>query len=46
MEGAVLFGLNPNKIVQRKARYAIGLIQMIIGMKNFILKMVKNIIVK
>ena len=24
MEGAVLFGLNPNKIVQRKARYTIG----------------------
>jgi uncharacterized protein YbgA (DUF1722 family) len=25
MEGAVLFGLNPNKIVQRKARYTIGM---------------------
>ena len=25
MEGAVLFGLNPNKIVRRKARYTIGL---------------------
>ena len=25
MEGAVLFGLNPNKIVQRKARYTIGI---------------------
>jgi len=24
MDGAVLFGLNPNKIVQRKARYTIG----------------------
>ena len=24
MEGAVLFGLNPNKIVQRKAKYTIG----------------------
>jgi len=24
MEGAVLFGLNPNKIIQRKARYTIG----------------------
>jgi len=25
MEGAVLFGLNPNKIIQRKARYTIGM---------------------
>ena len=25
MEGAALFGLNPNKIVQRKARYTIGI---------------------
>jgi len=25
MEGAVLFGLNPNKIIQRKARYTIGI---------------------
>ena len=25
MEGAVLFGLNPNKIVQRKAKYTIGM---------------------
>ena len=24
MEGAVLFGLNPNKIIQRKARYTFG----------------------
>ena len=26
MEGAVLFGLNPNKIIQRKARYTIGMV--------------------
>ena len=26
MEGAVLFGINPNKIIQRKARYTIGMI--------------------
>ena len=25
MEGAVLFGLNPNKIIQRKAKYTIGM---------------------
>jgi len=25
MEGAALFGLNPNKIIQRKARYTFGM---------------------